>query len=115
MSFERISIIVPLSLLDTLEKYLRASGVPGMTVDEVRGFGEHANFFSRDLMRSNFRVEVYLDADRVQAVIGDAVGFARDQHAAAGILAVESVERMVNLNNGEPIMSMDSPHAGHGN
>ena len=87
---KRITVIVPTELSEKLEKCLRSSGVPGMTVNEVRGFGEHADFFKRDLMRSNVRVETYLGEARLGAVV-EAIVFAQEEHTPAGILVVESV------------------------
>jgi len=102
---KRITSIVPVELLEKLEKCLRATGVPGMTVDEVRGFGEHANFFSRDLMRSNVRIEIYISESKLDSTIQAIVDFAQQEHTPAGILVIESVERMINLNDGTEILA----------
>jgi len=39
-------VIVPRILLPGLEDCLRVAGVPGMSIDNVRGFGEHAHMKS---------------------------------------------------------------------
>jgi nitrogen regulatory protein PII len=43
MNIKRITAIVPTYQLIDLEKCLRAAGVPGMTIDSVRRFGEHGH------------------------------------------------------------------------
>ncbi|NIO10870.1 MAG: hypothetical protein GTO40_23830, partial [Deltaproteobacteria bacterium] len=68
-----------------------------------RGFGEHPNFFSDDLMRSNVRVQLFLPEASVEATVLAILEFAREEQATSGILAVENIERMVNLNNGEEV------------
>lgn len=107
MEIKRITAIVPEELIDSFERCLRKCGVPGMTIDKVRGFGEHANYFSSDFLRSNIRVVVYVSEQRAAAVIDALKEFALEEHTPSGILAVESVERLVNLNSGE---DMDAEH-----
>ncbi len=107
MSIKRITAIVPTELLPELEKYLRAAGVPGMTINDVRGFGEHVNYFSRDLLMSNARVEIYIGSEKCQEIIDVVNCFAKETHATAGILTVENIERLVNLNTGEDVLGAD--------
>jgi nitrogen regulatory protein P-II 1 len=101
MDIKRITAIIPEELIDSFERCLCNCGVPGMTIDKVRGFGEHANYFSSDLLKSNMQVVVYVSEQRATAVIDAVKSFALEAHAPAGILAVEGIERLVNLNSGE--------------
>ncbi len=107
MSIKRITAIVPTESLPELEKYLRAAGVPGMTINDVCGFGEHVNYFSRDLLMSNARVEIFIGIERCQEVIDVVKCFAEETHVTAGILTVESIERLVNLNTGKDVPGAD--------
>jgi nitrogen regulatory protein PII len=43
MNIKRITAIVPTYQLIDLETCLRVAGVPGMTIDSVRGLGEHGH------------------------------------------------------------------------
>ena len=105
MTIKRITTIVPTDFLDKFEQCLRATGVPGMTIDNVRGFGEHANYFSSDLLRSNVRIEVYIGNDRCDEVCEVICDFARETRTSAGILVVESVDWLVDLNSGSDILA----------
>lgn len=107
MKIKRITTIIPVDFLDRLEKCLRTAGVPGMTLDNVKGFGEHANYFSSDLLRSNVRIDVYINAQRCDEVCELIVRFARESHATAGILAVEPVDRLIDLNTGQQVRADD--------
>ncbi len=60
MNIKRITITVSAHRLSDLERCLRAAGVPGMTIENVQGFGEHANYFRGDLLRKNVQVQVYI-------------------------------------------------------
>jgi len=74
-----------------------------MTIDNVRGFGEHANFFSQDLLMSNVRIEVYLGQKRCQEICDLVRDFSAKKHTPAGILSVESVEQLFDLNSGQHV------------
>lgn len=103
MNIKRITAVFPEALEDSFERCLRKCGVPGMTIDRVRGFGEHANYFSADLLESNIRVVIYVGEERAAALVDALREFALEEHAPAGILVVERVERMLNLRTGEDV------------
>ena len=97
MNIKRITAIVPLDVLSPLENYLRDCAVPGVTVEVVTGYGEHPNYFRRDLMRENARVILYVEAERVDTIITAIQECTQESQSKAGILAVDAVERLVNL------------------
>ena len=104
MTIKRITAIVPIEVLEQLEKNLRACGVPGVTVEHVRGYGEHPNFFRRNLMQDNARAILYVDASGVDEIVKAIVACSHECGAMAGILAVESIDRLVSLTDGTEIV-----------
>ena len=111
MNVNRITAIVPIDTLPTLEKNLRACGVPGVTVEHVRGYGEHPNFFRRDLMNDNARVLLYAESNRVDEIV-EAISRCAHDCGYTGILAVESVDRLVKLPNGTAVTAADLANQG---
>lgn len=105
MKIKRITTIVPAEYLDKFERCMRAAGVPGMTIDNVKGFGEHANYFSSDLLRSNVRIEVYIGKDRCDEICEAIKCFATESHTSAGILVIEPIDRLIDLNTGQDILA----------
>ncbi len=103
MNIKRITTIVPIGRLVDLEKCLRGAGVHGMTVDNVQGFGEHVNYFRSDLLRENVQVQVFIGMDRCEEITEAIKRFAKDAHISAGILVVESIDRLIDLNTGQDI------------
>lgn len=103
MGIKRLTAIVPEELIENFERRLRKCGIPGMTIDKVRGFGEHANYFSTDLLKSNIRVVVFVSDERAVAVVEALKSFALEEHTPSGILAVESIERLIDLNSGQDV------------
>jgi len=107
MSMKRITIIVPIECLDKLEACLRGAGVHGLTVTEVQGFGGHANFFQRDLLVSNVRVDIFAGAKKAETIIDTVTSFQSDDYTPAGILVVDSIDRLISLYNGKDITDED--------
>lgn len=105
MSIKRITAIVPISIFKTMEKNLRACGVPGVTVERVRGYGKHPNFFRRDLMQDNARLVLYASDKKIDEIIAAITCCVRECGAQAGVLAVEQIDRLVSLSNGDEIQA----------
>lgn len=103
MTIKRITAIVPVPLLIPLEQHLRSCGVPGVTVEHVKGYGEHPNYFRRDLMQSNARVVLYANDDAVDDIVAAVTTCAIEAGMQAGILAVETIERLVHLPSGKDV------------
>lgn len=100
MSIKRITAIVPIGILKSLEEYLRECDVPGVTVERVQGYGEHPNYFRRDLMQDNARVVLYVNEQEVERIVAATVRCAHECGAMAGVLVVEGIDRLVNLSAG---------------
>lgn len=101
MRIRRITAIVPLEIVEPLEEHLRICGVPGVTVEHVKGYGEHPNFFRRDLLHKNARLQLYLEDDEVDDVVAAIEKCATENGARAGVLVVDRIDRLVRLGGGE--------------
>jgi len=110
MNIKRITAIVPIEILSSMEKHLRACGVPGVTVERVQGYGEHPNFFHRDLMHDNARLVLYADEVNVDGIVTAMADCAHECGAQSGILAVEDIDRLVNLSNGDDVTAASLKH-----
>ncbi len=104
MNIKRITAIVPIDSLPKLEENLRRCGVPGVTVEHVQGYGEHPNYFRRDLMQTCARLALYIGDDRVDQIVG-AIGRCSEQCGYSGILAVDDVDRLVKLPSGDDVLA----------
>lgn len=92
VEFRKITAIIRALTLEAVEKNLIAAGVRGVTVTRVKGYGEYADFFSRDWMTEHVRIEIFTHRDRV-AEIRDAIFAAASTGAKGdGIIAVLPVE-----------------------
>ena len=97
MEYKRIIVMLPEETLDSAEARLRQLHVAGITVSRVRGYGEYKNHFASDWKTERAKIEIFVEAAKVDAVI-DALGdLSRGAPPGAGIAAVVPVERFVHL------------------
>ena len=57
-----VAILPPLEL-DVVEKMLARIGVRGVTVSKAKGYGAYANFYARDWMVEQAKVEIFVERE----------------------------------------------------
>lgn len=108
VSIKRITAIMPPELLPSLEKQLRKHGVDGVTVEHVQGYGEHPNYFRRDLMHDNVRLILYADEDKVEDYVQAIRTCASQSDTQHGVLTVETIDRMERLAKGSTAITAEN-------
>ena len=91
-----VAIIRPLAL-EPVEKTLQEMGVRGLTVTRSKGFGAHANLFSRDWLVGQGKVEIYVEQDRVDSIVAAILDTAHSETPVSGIVAVLPVEKVFSV------------------
>ncbi len=105
---KRITAIIKPYKLDDVREALSESGVNGMTVTEVKGFGRqkgHTELYRGAEYVIDFLPKIRLDAvvadDDVDAAIEAISRAARTGKIGDGKIFVESVERVIRIRTGE--------------
>ncbi len=96
MEYRKITAIMPEAALEKVEEALRALMVPGMTITKVQGYGAYKNFFRPDLLACCARVELFIEAEKVDetvATIREAVTSNLDCNAIVAVLPVEAFHK----------------------
>lgn len=101
MEFRKVTAIIRHSRLREVEDELVRCGVDGLTVTAVKGYGEYANFFSRDWKVAHFKLQVFATADQVDRFVEAIQRAAHTGLAGDGLIAVEPVARLVRIRTGE--------------
>ena len=103
-----ITAIIKPCKLDEVKTALRAAGVEGMTVSEVRGFGRqggHTETYRGTEYQIDFvpkvRLEAVVDDDAVDRVIDLIAESARSGKIGDGKIWVTNVEAIVRIRTGE--------------
>ena len=97
MEIRLVVAIIRTHALEPVEKRLQEMGVRGMTVIKARGFGASPNLFSRDWLVDQVKLEIYLEQDRVDSVVGAILDTAHSESSGNGIVAVLPVEKVYGV------------------
>jgi len=103
-----ITAIIKPFKVDDVKDALKAVGVQGMTVGEVRGFGRqggHAETYRGAEYKIDFvpkvRIEIVVDSDQVDQIVDVIVQAASTGKIGDGKIWVSEVERMIRIRTGE--------------
>ena len=97
MEWRKVVAIIRSTVLERVEKRLRQLGVKGLTVTRVKGYGEYANLSKTDWLVDNARVEIFLAAQEVDAVVNALLDIAHVGAPGDGIVAVLPVEKLYRV------------------
>lgn len=107
MELRKITAIIRVSRLETVEKRLQDLGVPGISVTKVKGYGEYANFFSRDWLVEHARIEIFLTQKRADEIARAIMAAAHTGGAGDGLVVVLPVETVYRIRSGGPATADD--------
>jgi len=97
MEFAKITAIVRPECLQRVEGRLQALGVPGMTVSQVRGFGDYADLYRSDWMVSHVRIEIYTRAADAEHLAEQIMETAHTGLEGDGLVAIEPVAALYHI------------------
>lgn len=97
MEYRKITAIFPPIELNRIESELSALGVPGMTVSRSHGYGEYRDFFSKDTMMDNVRIEIFAPTDKSAEIVDALSSAIRHEHNCDGMIAVTPVEQLIHI------------------
>jgi nitrogen regulatory protein P-II 1 len=103
-----VTAVIKPHKLDDVKEALKAAGVQGMTVDEVKGFGRQGGHtevyrgaeYTIDLL-PKVRVEVVVDDAAADAIADAIVSAARTDKIGDGKVWITPVDRIVRIRTGE--------------
>ena len=99
MELRLVVAIIRRHALESVENRLQEIGVRGLTVIKAKGYGAHANFFARDWLVDQVKIEIYLEQDRVDSVVAAILDAAHSESPGNGIVAVLPVEKVYSVSS----------------
>lgn len=94
MKLKKVTAIVRNEMLERVEQRLRDAGVEGISVTRVKGFGEYANFFSRDWLSEHARIEIYTEATEASRLVEIICRAGHTGTAGDGLVVVLPVDEL---------------------
>lgn len=105
--FRKITAIIQVSRLESVEQALKEIAVPGISVTKVKGYGEYANFFSRDWTSEHARIEIYTQVDKVDSITAAIMEAAHTGEEGDGIIVVLPAESVYRIKTKARLMRQD--------
>ena len=98
---KKIECIIQNRKLDALVGVLRAEGVSGMTVSEVKGFGNEQTRPDSFLFLPKTKVEIFCQDETVGEIISAITRVCQTGQLGDGKIAIYEIEEMVRIRTGE--------------
>ena len=95
MDIRIIVAIIRRDRLEQVEKKLQDIGVERISVSKVKGYGEYHNFFARNWMVEEVRVEIFTRKDEVESIATAIMDAAHTGLPGDGVVAVMPVEKFL--------------------
>jgi len=97
MNYRKVTAIFRIELLEKVEKKLQELGVRGLSVSRVKGYGEYADFYSKDWLTSHARIEIFLEENRAETTAQAIMDVASLGMEGDGIVAILPVEKLYRI------------------
>lgn len=94
MEFKKVVAIIRTDVLANLEKELGELGVSGLSTTRVKGYGEYANFFSRDPKVLHARVEVVAEQEMAHEIVRTVLRAASTGRPGDGLAMIVPLEHV---------------------
>ncbi len=94
---KKIECIIQNKKLGALEEALRSRGVPGMTVSEVRGFGNEQTRPDSYLFLPKTKVEIYCASEDLDRLLDTICEVCQTGSLGDGKIAVFNVEDLIRI------------------
>ncbi len=97
MNYRKVTAVFRIALLEKVEEKLQELGVKGLSVSRVKGYGEYADFYTKDWLTTHARIEIFLEESRAEITaqaIMDAASLGMEGDGIVAILPVEKLYRI---------------------
>jgi nitrogen regulatory protein P-II 1 len=94
MDFKLIIAVIRVDKLEEVEKKLREIGVERINISKVKGYGDYQDFFARNWMVEEVRVEVFTRQEEAEAISAAIMDAAHTGVPGDGVVAVMPIEKL---------------------
>lgn len=98
---KKIECIIQSKKLTDLEQALRAAGVPGMTVSEVKGFGNEQTRPDSYLFLPKTKVDIYCADQALGGIVDTILRVCGTGKLGDGKIAVSTIDEVIRIRTGE--------------
>lgn len=100
MELRKVTAIIRSSSLQQVEERLQVMNVRGMSVSNVKGYGEYANFFTHDWQVTHSRIEIFTEKSNAEKIARAIMETAHSGKSGDGFIAILPVEKLFCIRTG---------------
>ncbi len=100
--YRQVIAILRMDKLERVEKALQDIRVSGVSVTQVKGYGEYKDFFEGDWLADYARLEIFTGAERARQIVDAILAAASTGTTGDGIVSVLPVERVWRIRSRAP-------------
>ena len=97
MGFKKLTAVIQCEVMEKVEKALEGSGVSGISVTHVKGYGDYADFYKSPPLVRHARIEIFIDDSRAVSTVKLIMEAAHTGLAGDGVVAVLPVEHLYRI------------------
>ena len=105
MAFKKVTAIIQHDVLEKVEAALEETGISGISVTYVKGYGDYANFFHSPPVVNHARIEIFTDETKVDLIVSTIMEHAHTGLPGDGLIVVLPVEHMYKIKSKSEIKS----------
>jgi len=94
MMYRKVTAIVASTRLPAIEEALQSLHISGVSVSQVRGYGEYRNFYQTDMMDTHARIEMFCRKEQAKSIAQCVMKAAHTGVEGDGVVAILPVEHM---------------------
>ncbi len=94
MDIKLIIAIIRSDKLESVEQKLKGTGVERINVTKVKGYGEYHDFFSRNWMVEEVKLEIITRKDEVETITAAIMEASHTGLPGDGVVAVVPIEKL---------------------
>ena len=100
MELRTVTAIIRSSSLIQVEERLQEMNVRGLSVSNVKGYGEYANFFTHDWQVTHSRIEIFTEKSNAEGIARAIMETAHTGMSGDGFIAILPVEKLFRIRTG---------------
>jgi nitrogen regulatory protein P-II 1 len=97
MELRKVTAIIRSNMLQQVEERLQDLGVKGLSVTNVKGYGEYANFFTHSWLVTHSRIEIFTERKRSEEIAKAIMDTAHCGIEGDGIVVILPVEKVYRI------------------
>lgn len=94
MDTKLIVAIIRRAKLEAVEEKLKQIGVERVDVSGVKGYGEYHNYYTRDWLEYETRIEIFTRQHKVERIVGTIMEAAHTGLPGDGVIAVVPIDKL---------------------